>query len=778
MSSSMFGGDEPDSPRARLVDEHPLAAEVFAPAAVTAKNTSSSHHRATAAAVRDEQEGDEDSDESDGAGAAAVPRRGHAATEDDSTFSDTTASSPLTPHQKPAAAVQPGIGRAPRRAGSTTTNPLAGPAPVAYRPSPATGEGAGGAPGSVTSTSAASRPSPVGPWAGTSHIAPGEVPLLSDAGGDECMTTTTSTEDAARGRQSASGGERGGVDTTTMDAPSRPFESMEVENDDAAAGGRYVGPGGSPLVTDSDGTGGTTDFGGGGRDLPARGATLAHRRVVPTTSLWRAMVHIFKSNVGLGLFVLPEMYHQAGWVLSPIVGFLIGFTAIDCTLMLLTCRIKIAHARVTSYSDVAEFVYGSLARVVVNVLVIFVQLGLCLIYIQVAGGVVAEIVEFQGSYRTFVTISVVIVTPLMFLSNNFSLLAVSSITAAVLVIFLVCVTFEHYLEMLFTTGVSTTLVPFGVPAKWGIFLAYHMTVFEGVCVVIPVFNSVTENEKPKIPTAISRTLSAVVLFYFVYGTVGYLAFGSSLHSEAVSALPLGPLGDVARIALALNVLLTFPVQFVPAIQVIDKALDVDSDRIRQSKKGIATRIGIALAMVIAAIVMGNDVAGIVLGFIGSTAATTLTLTLPALLRLQLDYALENPMEPRKGADYYRHIFHWAPIPVVHFRPIDADDDEDARASAAAAGEGRNNSAVAIAASSSSVTEEEGGRRRGEGAAAPLKGGCAAGCGDTLAGWWLRLRCYVYVVLGIVISVVGLVFTIIDAAEIRRAVKQRTQGGRG
>uniref|UniRef100_A0A0A9XUP4 Proton-coupled amino acid transporter 4 n=1 Tax=Lygus hesperus TaxID=30085 RepID=A0A0A9XUP4_LYGHE len=76
------------------------------------------------------------------------------------------------------------------------------------------------------------------------------------------------------------------------------------------------------------------------------------------TNILKSAMHIFKANVGTGLFMLPTFYPDAGYILSPILFVMIGCVVLDCTHMLLNCKITINRRNVSSYSQLCRFVYG------------------------------------------------------------------------------------------------------------------------------------------------------------------------------------------------------------------------------------------------------------------------------------------------------------------------------------------------------------------------------------------------------------------------------------
>lgn len=53
------------------------------------------------------------------------------------------------------------------------------------------------------------------------------------------------------------------------------------------------------------------------------------------SSLPKAAFHIFKGNVGAGVFLLASFYENTGYLLGAICVLLLGVLMIDCALVLL-----------------------------------------------------------------------------------------------------------------------------------------------------------------------------------------------------------------------------------------------------------------------------------------------------------------------------------------------------------------------------------------------------------------------------------------------------------
>jgi proton-coupled amino acid transporter len=393
---------------------------------------------------------------------------------------------------------------------------------------------------------------------------------------------------------------------------------------------------------------------------------LGHRTDTP---LLLAAFHVFKSNVGMGIFLLPMMYNDTGYILSPLVTILVGIIVTDSMVLLLQSKVKIARSKVNTFPDVGEFVFGSICRIAVNAAVVLVQLSFCLMYIQAAATIFSEIFEFDEAYKVFAAAELFIVLPLCFLSHNLKLLAISSTIATFCVWFTVAGTTWYFVtELTNNGGAAPSTNATGSPAKWPLFIASNLAVLEGIAVILPVENAVAPANRPKVPFMVRSTMAGIIVLYALYAMTGYLAYGCAIKNTAVTVLPYTTIGKIIRAALAFNVLLTHPLQFVPAIQILDKAMGVPVGKGgSKSKRAIFSRVGINILIVGLAILLGGDALALVVSFAGATAAVFIAVILPGLLGLHTDYAVEHADAPRECGAYYKAMFCLSPNPLARVK---------------------------------------------------------------------------------------------------------------
>ena len=388
------------------------------------------------------------------------------------------------------------------------------------------------------------------------------------------------------------------------------------------------------------------------QDSMARESTPADSKAAAKTSIPQAMFHVFKANVGGGIFLLPTFYNESGWLVGVILFLLVGVIAVDCIMMLLKVKNKIGRSDAQSYPSLARFVFGKQMKSFVTTALVITQFGFCMMYLQYCASLFDQVFDFPYAYQFFVLFGFVLVTPLTFMTHKLHLLAVASMFATGCVLFVIVSSFIASVTTLASDGVAKTNMA-RPPLQWVLFLASSITVLEGIGVILPVENSVKEKEK--YPAAVKRTMITIVGSYLVYGLAGQLAFGTALKASLVQAMKPGIVTTMARVALGMSLWLSYPLQYVPAIQIVDRALRLHT-RTDAVWKGRVLRIALNGAFAGVALVVGADALALFFAFIGSIAASALCITLPALLTLQVDRALNGDLRSMPRPLYYLKVF--------------------------------------------------------------------------------------------------------------------------
>ena len=412
---------------------------------------------------------------------------------------------------------------------------------------------------------------------------------------------------------------------------------------------------GKPLFKGKDENGGITlgaDYVDVDADDLPEGGRPAVGELKENTNIYKSAFHIFKANVGTGVFLLPTFYPDAGYVVSVILAILIGMAVVDCTRQLLHVKVTINRRDVTTYSQVCRYVCGPGLGWFLFVAMCLTQFGFCLMYSQLFGETMGELATFSGSKYLWVSIILILGFPMTLFSDNLSLLAVASIVATIGVFYsLVCCLVESC-KVLSRRGVHETINPAGnrIPLGWFNNLANNMMALEGIAIVLPVHAACTQ--KKLVPMMVTLVIGGVILWYLLFGLTGYLAHGNTMTTSLIAAVEHSPWGTSIRVFFIINIIFTYPLQFMSAMQLIDQVVGCKP----RSWIGMGIRLLINLIIWALAMALPTSAVNIVVALIGALPSPCMVMIIPSLLSMHVRYAVEHPDEDRNSWPYWKRLF--------------------------------------------------------------------------------------------------------------------------
>ncbi|KAH9581984.1 hypothetical protein LSM04_001980 [Trypanosoma melophagium] len=395
-----------------------------------------------------------------------------------------------------------------------------------------------------------------------------------------------------------------------------------------------------------------------------RSAASLSQRVETHNTLRRAAFHIFKGNVGAGVFLLPTYYQESGYGIGIIIFLLLGVMIIDCALALIHSKQMIDRSDIRTYPGVVEQVLGRTVMHFTKFSLIFTQFGFCVVYIQYASSMFAALFSIANMYQVFVFLSVVMVTPMTFFSHRMGALAYASMIAAIFVIIVLAGAVGEEIDSLKTNGIAAGAL-FAIPSmRILLFISGHMFSLEGIGIVLPVENSMSVEDRPKFCKLVKYTHACVVILYLLFGLLGYLAFGEILRTSVVLALPPGVAKNILQVLLGLSLIFGYPIQYVPAIQLVDRALGSSVQKERE--KAYIIRIVLNVFFGALASSIGADTINIFAGFLGAFTGVHLMVTIPAFLALLTERVEREDRENLTFSKYIKLIFT-APDSIAEYR---------------------------------------------------------------------------------------------------------------
>eukprot|EP01062_Namystynia_karyoxenos_P046779 TRINITY_DN35146_c0_g1_i1.p1 TRINITY_DN35146_c0_g1~~TRINITY_DN35146_c0_g1_i1.p1 ORF type:complete len:611 (+),score=181.60 TRINITY_DN35146_c0_g1_i1:110-1942(+) len=362
----------------------------------------------------------------------------------------------------------------------------------------------------------------------------------------------------------------------------------------------------------------------------------------------QAAFHVFKGNVGAAIFSLSSAYTYAGTLVGTLLIAGGSVVCVHCMILLVRCKRSLGDdPRLQTYGEVAWRAFGPAGRRLVSVFLVVTQFGFCCVYFQFAGGMLAK--AMPGSQRAWVSALVLPGTMLTFLPSMKRLIP-AAIFATVTTMLALLAVYSYSFTELSHRGIADGVHPAESPWLWPIMVGNIVSAFEGIGLVLPIENSM--RDKAAFPRLLVMCFCVITMLYISFGFVGYLAYGTELSGSIITALPQQSfLAAAVRISMAVAILLTYPIQFFPAIQVVEGWLFVRqrryhamlSDRrghlhglarLRGVWRNLGVRAVISALLGTLAIAVGDQM-GLFLALIGGMGGAFLAIILPPLLHLRL-----------------------------------------------------------------------------------------------------------------------------------------------
>mmetsp|Transcript_4364 Transcript_4364/g.13357 ORF Transcript_4364/g.13357 Transcript_4364/m.13357 type:complete len:503 (+) Transcript_4364:132-1640(+) len=307
------------------------------------------------------------------------------------------------------------------------------------------------------------------------------------------------------------------------------------------------------------------------------------------------LVYFVKAFVGPGCLSLPLAFQNCGLALG--CALLLATSAIvtfNLRTMVL-CKQHLAYKGVRTYADLTREALGENARRVVELFINSVQLGICAVYFDFWAENVHALLPSR--WRRHVSLHALIASvfpvygALALLRSvdsiaPYAALANALIYCAIGIVLFSAVAALH--QAYFGSGSddddesgddeSGGGFAMAKPGKMPLFYATVIYSFEGVCSLLPVENALAR-PREDMPTVMYAGMAVVTLTYASVGAVAYVAWprvsSGSITAEMTRRTQKSGLGQrlaaqVANVSTIIAVILTFPVQLFPSIELLEK----------------------------------------------------------------------------------------------------------------------------------------------------------------------------------------------------------------
>ena len=269
------------------------------------------------------------------------------------------------------------------------------------------------------------------------------------------------------------------------------------------------------------------------------------------TSNLETLMHIIKANIGTGVLAMPLAFKNAGLILSSVSIWIMAYICIHCMHILLNSykyiqglkRNRDDHKDM-GYDDVVEGILeekypekpklAKIGRLIVSVFLIISQLGFCCVYYVFIPTNIKQVVDYYHPNNTL-TIELYmcfLLLPLVLfcMIKDLKILAPFSTFANLLMIFgMIVIMYE------LVTGEKKPFSEITMIASyedWPKFYSSAIYAFEGISLVLPVYNEMRHKEHfGPWHGILNCGMSLVAIMYFSIGFYGYLKYGQDVQAS-------------------------------------------------------------------------------------------------------------------------------------------------------------------------------------------------------------------------------------------------------
>ncbi|CAN0072498.1 unnamed protein product, partial [Discosporangium mesarthrocarpum] len=291
---------------------------------------------------------------------------------------------------------------------------------------------------------------------------------------------------------------------------------------------------------------------------------------------WQAYIHLVKGNIGPGCLTLPYAFSLVGPLASFIMTTVMAVVTIHNMRLLAHAKTKLERYGIHTYGEIGLYALGKAGQGAIEVFLVTMQLSICIVYFSFVSANLVEILPASWGIgqRGIIVLMIVPVAGLA-LVRHMKDLAIVSLAASLF--------FMSGLALILLLVVNhipdrpPTEVLFS-PSKVPIFLGNAVFAFEGIGLVLPVENAMLHPHDflPVLMWAMG-TVSFIFLIFgeaclFSYGFISDGSITSFLQRRGNSVEGNG--GSYAttlmqNILISSAVILTYPLQFYPAIQLLE-----------------------------------------------------------------------------------------------------------------------------------------------------------------------------------------------------------------
>ncbi|KAG6333778.1 hypothetical protein ID866_5313 [Astraeus odoratus] len=344
----------------------------------------------------------------------------------------------------------------------------------------------------------------------------------------------------------------------------------------------------------------------------------------------QAVLMLLKSFIGTGVLFLGKAFSNGGLLFSSVVIAVVALVSLYSFLLLVKAKFVVSG----SFGDIGGTLYGPWMRYAILSSIAISQLGFVSAYtIFVAENLQAFVAAVTDCTTTLSVLSLILVQLIIFLPlalvRNLAKLSTAALVADVFIFAGLVYIFSSEISIISKRGIAE--VQMFNPREFPLFIGTAVYSFEGVGLVVPITDAMREPRK--FPKALTGVMIGTLFLFGGAGALAYLTFGSEVDAVVLVNLDQRSKSTQAvQFLYSLAIVLSIPLQFFPAVRILENGLFVRSGKRDPRVKWLKNlfRFGLVMFCTLLSWVGAADLDKFV-SLIGSLACVPLCYVYPPML---------------------------------------------------------------------------------------------------------------------------------------------------
>ena len=234
-----------------------------------------------------------------------------------------------------------------------------------------------------------------------------------------------------------------------------------------------------------------------------------------------------------------------------------GVFTLYCIYLLLEVRAK-TNGR--SYSEIGQICYGTPGKTLVNITLMFTQLGYPIAFLYFVIENFYDLFQTEFGFvwadRNVIAAFWFVVFASLAYVRKLAIFARTHVFADAMIMLMLAVVIIYGLQLVYVRGALFKEVPFFNPHQYSDSLGFSVFAYEGIGLILPV-QDITADKK-KYPFVINMVLVSMAIIFISFGLMCTLSYGNDQTPIISDELPMNWFTWIIKVLFCLNVMFSYP----------------------------------------------------------------------------------------------------------------------------------------------------------------------------------------------------------------------------